>query len=369
MNKPLFQLIFTQIKEFLREPGALFWSFIFPIAMAWGLGMAFSDHKIIVRSVAIVENQKIKNSLLKQFILTETKPSKIVSENNIPTFEKTISNKKLGNTTYKFLNTSWDSSVILLKRGNINVILTEDEKDIHFNFDPSNPEAQLIHMQLPNIINKTIVSDNSESIEPMTVQGTRYIDFLVPGLIAMGVMMSCLWGVSYTLIEKRSKKLLRRIVATPLKKSDFLTAQMVTRVMITFCESLLLIIFSYYYFSLKIQGSILALSILFIAGNTAFIGIAVLISSHTSNVQMGNGLINAVITPMMMLSGIFFSYHNFPAWAIPVIKLLPLTIFADGIRSIFIEGAGLMKIAEPISILFITGIVTFTVGMKIYKWF
>ncbi len=369
MNKPLFQLIFTQLKEFIREPGALFWSFIFPIAMAWGLGMAFSDQKKIVRNVGVVVNTNVQESLLKKFIQKETSSSTQDKETKILTFEKTIKNPKLGNTTYRFMPTTWDSAVILMKRGNINVILTEDVQDIHFNFDPSNPEAQLIQMQLPNIINNQTVSVNIEQISPMMVKGTRYIDFLVPGLIAMGVMMSCLWGVSYTLIEKRSKKLLRRMVATPLKKSHFLMAQLITRLIITFFESVFLILFSYFYFHLTIQGSIPALFILFIAGNISFIGIAILISSHTSNVQMGNGLINAVVTPMMLLSGIFFSYHNFPAWAIPVIKYLPLTIFADGVRSIFIEGAGLLQISQALIILIVSGIITFLAGLKMYKWF
>jgi len=369
MKKPLIQLIFTQIKEFVREPGALFWSFIFPIAMAWGLGMAFSDHKEIIRNVAIVRCSSTHDSLLKNFLNNQTKKIQLHSDDGILQHEKTITNKKLGNTSYRFLCTSWDSAVILLKRGNINVILTENEKGIQYHFDPANPEAQLIQMQLPSLINHQTINADTEFIKPLTVEGTRYIDFLVPGLMAMGVMMSCLWGVSYTLIEKRSKKLLRRMVATPLKKSHFLIAQLLTRILITLCESLVLIVFAYYYFHLQIQGSIPALIILFLVGNIAFIGIAILISSHTSNVQMGNGLINAVVTPMMLLSGIFFSYHNFPSWAVTVIKILPLTIFADSVRSIFIEGAGLMQVSTSIIILTVTGVITFGVGLKIYKWF
>ena len=369
MNKPLFQLIFSQIKEFVREPGALFWSFIFPIAMAWGLGMAFSDHKEIIRSVAIVSNKGTHDSLLNKFLNRNTTKILSHSEDGIPRHEKTIKNNKLGNVTYRFLCTSWDSAVVLLKRGNVNMILTENKKGIQYHFDPANPEAQLIQMQLPLLINNQVVNMNTEAVNPLTIAGTRYIDFLVPGLMAMGVMMSCLWGVSYTLIEKRSKRLLRRMVATPLKKSHFLMAQLITRILITFCESLVLIVFAYYYFHLTIQGSLLALMVLFLAGNFAFIGIAILISSHTSNVQMGNGLINAVVTPMMLLSGIFFSYHNFPSWAVIVIKVLPLTIFADSVRSIFIEGAGLMQASTSIIILTLTGVVTFGAGLKFYKWF
>jgi len=184
----------------------------------------------------------------------------------------------------------------------------------------------------------------------------------------MGVMMSCMWGISYGLIEKRSKKLLRRLVATPMKKSYFLVALITVRIAMNFIESLILFIFALFVFDMVIQGSIPALILLFISGNIAFAGIAVFVSSNTSNTEVGNGLINFVVFPLMVLSGIFFSYHNFPDWSIPVIQKLPLTILADGIRSIFNEGAGFSEVGIPILVLSATGIVFFSAGLKIFKW-
>ncbi len=202
----------------------------------------------------------------------------------------------------------------------------------------------------------------------MTVTGTRYIDFLVPGLISLGVMMSCMWGISYGIIEKRSKKLLRRLVATPMKKSHFLMALITVRITLNFLESVILLLFSLLVFRISVQGSITALILLYLAGNISFSGIAIFVSSHTSNTEVGNGLINFVVTPMMVLSGIFFSYQNFPEWSLPVIKNLPLTMLTDGIRSVFNEGAGYNEVALPILILTLTGIVFFTAGLKIFKW-
>jgi ABC-type multidrug transport system permease subunit len=112
-----------------------------------------------------------------------------------------------------------------------------------------------------------------------------------------------------------------------------------------------------------------ALLLVFLAGNFAFAGLAVFVSSRTSNTEVGNGFINAIVFPMMILSGIFFSYHNFPDWAIPVIQMLPLTMLADGIRSIFIEGTGLVQVAPPILILTAIGALFFTAGLKIFKWY
>jgi len=180
--------------------------------------------------------------------------------------------------------------------------------------------------------------------------------------------MSSMWGISYGIIEKRSKKLLRRLVATPMKKSHFLIALIAVRVTMNFIEALALILFAIITFNMTIQGSMSALLLLFIAGNVAFAGIAVFVSSHTSNTEVGNGLINAVVMPMMVLSGIFFSYQNFPGWSVNVIKALPLTMLTDGIRSIFNEGAGYNEVAVPILVLSATGIIFFGTGLKIFKW-
>ena len=185
----------------------------------------------------------------------------------------------------------------------------------------------------------------------------------------MGIMMSCMWGISYNMIDRRAKKLLRRLVATPMKKSYFLIAQMVVRITMNLIESSLLFLFAFLVFNFRLQGNPIALIIIFISGNIAFEGIAILISSRTSNTEIGNGLINAVVMPMMVLSGIFFSYHNFPDWSIPIIQTLPLTMLADGIRSIFIEGAGFNEIIIPSLVLATIGIIFFSAGLRIFKWY
>ena len=159
------------------------------------------------------------------------------------------------------------------------------------------------------------------------------------------------------------------MVATPMKKTNLLTALITARFCMNIIEAVLLFFFAWLYFGIQIQGSIPALIVLFIAGNIAFAGISVLISSHTSNPEIGNGLINAVVTPMMVVSGIFFSYQHFPDWTIPIIRHLPLTMLADGVRSIFNEGAGFMQIWKETLILSVMGLVTYIIGLKIFKWY
>jgi ABC-2 type transport system permease protein len=370
----LWQLTSALFREIIREPGVLFWGILFPILMSLGLGLAFTKKADSIRKIAIINNNErvlsgSDKTVLADFLQNNCEKN-ISGEKEEWRWKCVIKDEKLGNSIFLFYDMGWNEAVKFLKRGTINVLLSDKNDSVEYHFDPMNPDAELTYLKLSNIVGggKVLQVENSSQIKPLTVTGTRYIDFLVPGLIAMGVMMSSMWGISYGIIEKRSKKLLRRLVATPMKKSHFLIALITVRIIMNFIESSVLFLFALFAFNMTIQGDISALILLFLAGNIAFAGIAVLVSSHTSNTEVGNGLINFVVFPMMVLSGIFFSYQNFPDWSIPVIKNLPLTMLTDGIRSIFNEGAGYHEVAMPILILTAIGIVFFTAGLKIFKW-
>ena len=372
--RQLWQLIAALFREIIREPGVLFWGILFPILMSLGLGLAFTKKADVIRKVAIINisdrsSAGSENSTVAGFLEKQCEKN-TSGDYNAWKWKYTIKDEKLGNSIFLFYIMKWDDAIRFLKRGTINVLLLGKNDSIEYHFDPMNPDAQLTYLKLSTIVGNgqiQTIQGNSE-IKPLTVTGTRYIDFLVPGLIAMGVMMSSMWGISYGIIEKRSKKLLRRLVATPMRKSHFLIALITVRITMNFIESLVLFLFALFAFKMTIQGNISALILIFLAGNIAFAGIAVFVSSHTSNTEVGNGLINFVVFPMMVLSGIFFSYQDFPDWSLPVIKNLPLTMLTDGIRSIFNEGAGYHEVAIPILILLAIGTLFFTVGLKIFKW-
>lgn len=373
-HNQLLQITAALFKEIIREPGVLFWGIIFPILMSLGLGIAFTKKADVIRKVAVVlsSEQPVANdssSVIASFLKKNCEKN-ISAGNSDLKWKLVLKDDKLGNSIFFFYEMDWKESMMQLKRGTVNIVLLEKKGIPEYHFDPLNPDAQLTYMKLHEFIggNNIIPSGNSDNIKPLTVIGTRYIDFLIPGLISMGVMMSCLWGISYGLIEKRSKKLLRRLVATPMKKSHFLLSLITVRIGMNFIESLVLFIFALIAFKMTVQGSLSALFVMFMAGNFAFSGIAIFISSHTSKTEVGNGLINFVVFPMMVLSGIFFSYHNFPDWAIPVIQNLPLTMLTDGIRSIFNEGAGYNEVGLSIVILSAVGAIFFAAGLKIFKW-
>ncbi|MEW6674163.1 MAG: ABC transporter permease [Thermodesulfobacteriota bacterium] len=374
-REQLAQLISAHFKEIFREPEVIFWGMIFPMLMSLGLGIAFTKKADIVRHVALIDTGRISMSSpppasgIESFL--ERKAEKISPEGGeAARYKITTKDDQLGNTTFFFQITGWENAMTLMKRGSLSVAITEDGGRIQYHFDPSNTDAQLTYLKLSQILGGegSPPATAINNVKTLTVRGTRYIDFLVPGLIAMGIMMSCMWGMSYGMIEKRSQKLLRRMVATPMKKSHLLMALMIVRIAMNLIESALLLVFAHLVFDTSIWGNPAALLVVFLAGNIAFAGIAVFVSCHTEKTETGNGLINVVVMPMMVLSGIFFSYHNFPEWSHPFIRKLPLSLLADGLRSIFIEGAGFSEIYVPAVILTAIGLFFFAVGLKIFKW-
>lgn len=368
----LFQLVVAHSREIIREPEVIFWGVIFPMLISLGLGIAFTKKPDITRNVALIQSSQISASAPAEPDITKYLPHHIEQVNfdpKGPRYELIQHDARMGNTTFIFIRTDWDNAMTLMKRGFLSVAITEDDGRLYYHFDPANMDAQLTYLKLSKILNRApSPAEGNDNIYALTVRGTRYIDFLVPGLIAMGIMMSCMWGISYGVIEKRSQKLLRRMVATPMRKSHFLASLMFVRIALNLIESALLVIFAYLVFDISIQGNLAALLLIFFAGNIAFSGIAVFVSSRTGKTETGNGLINVVVMPMMVLSGIFFSYHNFPEWSHPFIRKLPLTLLTDGLRAVFIEGAGLTEAFLPFVVLTATGLLFFAVGLKIFKW-
>jgi ABC-type multidrug transport system permease subunit len=377
MNSPvsfyqLWHLLTAHFKEIIRQPAVIFWGVIFPILISLGLGMAFTQKTETIYRVGIAgatgdyKNDKplsvdFFKELNRDFVIENAPGSQ---------WQLQIKDQDLGDTCFLFFPVSWHQAMVLIKRGELNLVIDQPEEGkIRYHFDPANPEAELAYLKLSAAIDGKAGAVNDKGlVSPLAVAGTRYIDFLIPGLIGMIVMMSCMWGVSYGMIDKRSKKLLRRMVATPMKKSHFLVALMAVRIFMNIIEVFLLFIVACLVFDITIQGSAAALVCVFFAGNIAFCGIAVFTSSRTANTEVGNGLVNAVVMPMTVLSGIFFSYHNFPDWSIAFIRKLPLTMFIDAVRSIFNEGAGFAETGLAVISLTAVGIIFFSLGLRIFRW-
>lgn len=359
----LWQLISINYKEFLREPGILFWSLAFPVLMAWVLGIAFTKRAESVQTIPFVGSQAMVTRL--DSFLNETEK---ITNSKQTLYQKTFDNK-LGKLTFRLIPATYDSAILMLKRGETSLILREQGDSVAYLLDPQNAEAKLNYLFLSAAMNHDPLIYNTGSVQLLSQSGTRYVDFLIPGLLALGIMNGFLWGIGYTLIEIRTKKLLRRMVAAPMKKSMFIFSHFFSRLTLSVFEALVLFCFGWFYFRIQIQGSLAAFLLIFLAGSFCFAGIAILMGSRTSSSRVGNSLINVITLPMMVLSGIFFSYHNFPEVVIPVIQKLPLTLLTDSLRSIMTEGTGIRENLSAMFILSGVGTVCFFLGLRIYKWY
>ncbi|EQA35018.1 ABC-2 family transporter protein [Leptospira inadai serovar Lyme str. 10] len=352
--KQIYHLVSIQLKEFYREPGIIFWAFVFPIAIAGVLGLAFTTHGVPVARVAIISSS----------------PNAAILSQRIETAFAKTEDDLHGLGVINPILLSEDAAIKALKRGELNLLVKElSNGNLEYSFDPKNASAQRDYLLLSNaLFAESKSKEVNSSIRTLDSKGTRYIDYLVPGMLAMGVMNSCLWGVGWNLIEMRMKKLLRRMSATPMNKLGFVLSFFFTRLIVTILESIIFLSFTFLVFDNAFIGSVPGAVLIYLTGNFTFACIGILVGSRAQNSQVGNGLVNAVTFPMMVLSGIFFSYKNFPDIVLPFVKNLPLTLMADSLRAVFIEGAGLIESLPACGLLFLFGAVFLTFGLRIFRW-
>jgi ABC-type multidrug transport system permease subunit len=353
MVSALRELYLMHLREFFRDWEIILWSVLLPVAMAWVLGVAFVQKKVTTRQIAVVGDLR-QSSELREVI------NEIENRN--------ISRPKKSNdhSVFRFTFTDREAALRLLRKGKIVLFIElSDEGVVRFHLDPANETSYLSYL----ILSRRLSQERVEmQLTPVSTHGNRYIDFLIPGLIALGIMNSCLWGIGYVIIEYRMKKLMRRMIATPVSRAVILASFFLSRMTINFVEAALLFLFGYLYFGFKLQGDIGSVLLLFVSGNIAFAGLAFLLASRADNTRTGNGVINAFSIPLMLASGIFFSYTNFPEAIQPLLQYSPLALLADAFRTIFNSVGESREILIPAAILNAFGVFCFSISLKIFRW-
>lgn len=276
---PLAQLFLARIREFYREPSALFWTYGFPILMALALGLAFKDGSGKAIPVAVVDGP----FAAERVAILSADPGLIV---------KTVASE----------NASWLGGGMLLEIGG--------EEQLVYRFDPTHPDAMAAKRKVDDLLQRAAGRRDAVPTKDQLVQarGSRYIDFLIPGLIGMNIVSSSMWGIGYNIVEARKRRVLKLLSATPMRHGDYLLSFILARLVFLLSEVIILMLFAVFVFDVQIQGSLLWLSAVTIAGAMAFAGLAMFIASRTNNTETVSGLINLVMLPMWLLSGVFFAY-------------------------------------------------------------
>jgi ABC-2 type transport system permease protein len=338
-NHPLFQLTLMRMREFIREPEALFWSMIFPIALAAGLGIAFRTRAPEVLKVAAV-TPRLAEALRQEKLLDVTQLSPELAEEFVRTGKVAL------------------------------VAEPADDGSVVYRYDDTNPEGRQAKMLADQAVQrafgrKDAISGNDRI---MREPGSRYIDFLIPGLIGMGIMGNSIWGPGFAIVDARRKKLLKRIVATPMPRHYYLISFLMWRMILLPVDVGIPLAFGAWVFGVPLRGPFLALVGICVLATLAFSAGGLLIASRVRTIEAASGLMNLSMVPMWILSGVFFSSQRFPDLVQPAIKALPLTAAIDALRANMLQGAGFAQMAPQAAVLGAWLVVCFGLALGLFRW-
>lgn len=339
---PLRELILMRLRTFVREPEALFWTFGFPILLTIGLGLAFRED-------------------------ADPPPAAIAVESG-----------SAGEDYLQALQGSPDVAPVLLepeeaegalRRGEVALIVSGDSMVV-FRFDPARPESREARLVIEGVLQRAAGATRPLAIADDIERhpGGRYIDWLIPGLIGLNLMSTGMWGIGFGIVTMRQKKQLKRLIATPMRKSHFLAAQILARMAFLLLEIPPIILFAWLAFDVTIAGSPVLLLGLILLGTLAFAGLGLLAASRARTIEGVSGINNVIMLPMFVMSGVFFSASRFPDAMQPVIKLLPLTALNDSLREVFNEGLGMGAVLPEIGVLSVWTLGTFALALYLYRW-
>lgn len=345
---PLWQLTLARLREFFRRPAAVFWVYGFPLGMALILGAAFRDRP---------------PDRVRVDIRTDGPAGPAAAEALAVAINSDQIEAKTGDeaTTRNRLRTAKTDLVV--------TPATAPATAAEYFLEPNRPEATLARTAVDaELLRRRVPGYQAPAESKLTEPGGRYIDFLIPGLLGINLMGGGLWGVGFVVVDMRVRKLLKRFLATPMRRTDFLLALMFSRLIFTLIEIVLLLTFAYFVFDIRIRGDLMAFTGLVLLGGASFAGVGLLVASRAETIETVSGLMNAVMLPMYLFSGVFFSSERFPEAMQPIIQALPLTALNDGLRAVMNDGGGWSAAAGPAIILTLWGVVSFALAFKLFRW-
>jgi ABC-2 type transport system permease protein len=342
-RSPLWQLTYVRMMGFLREPEAIFWVFAFPILLALALGIAFRS-----------------SGPPKSVVAIEAGPGAAPIEAALraaPTLQVRV--------------LSGGEAAAALRRGKISALVRPVANGVPvLVFDPARPETRLAQLEITDALERAAgrVDRVRPRLDTRTRPGSRYIDFLIPGLLGLNLLGTGMWGIGFPIANARQLKLLKRVIATPMKRGDYLLALMLARLFWLVLEVVAIVAFGWLAFGVILRGSWPGFVAVTIVGALAFSALGLLVASRARTIEAVSGLMNVVMMPMWMLCGSFFSSDRFPAAMQPFIKALPLTAANDALRALMNEGAGFSAILPQLGILVAWGAISFWLALRLFRW-
>jgi len=345
MSRPgsaLVQLTLWRFREFMREPEALFWVFAFPILLALALGIAFRGRGLPTARIAVAAEAPGAVALAARL-------------DAWPRIDAIVLDSA--------------AAAVRLRVGRIALIVHGGDPTI-LEFDSTRSESDVAQLLVRSALQELAGRRDIITIgeHPVTERGSRYIDFLIPGLLGLNIMGTGMWGVGFGIVRSRQNRLLKRFLASPMRKRDFLLGNIMARLTFLLLEVPIVVLFGRFAFGVPVRGSWLDLLLFSVLGAMTFAGLGLLVASRARTVEGVSGLMNLVMVPMWIFSGVFFAWSNFPDSFEPVIRALPLTALNDALRSVMLEGSPIASNLGPIVVLLGWGLLSFGLALRLFRW-
>jgi ABC-2 type transport system permease protein len=343
-ERSLVQLTLMRFREFVREPEAVFWVFIFPVLLAAGLGIAFRNQPAQRTAIIVVGSSDRTDGLVRAL---RADSSLAVAVANEATARRELVTGRVAL-----------------------VVVPVGAGKVEYRFDPDRPESQLARLQVDDAVQRGQGRHDPVAVGERRVSepGARYIDFVVPGLLGMNLMGSGIWGLGFAIVDARRKRLLKRLIATPMSKPQYLASFMLSRLTMLVLEVALLLGFAVLVFGVPLRGSLTSLAAVCLISALSFSALGLLIASRARTIEAASGLMNLVMLPMWIFSGVFFSSSRFPDAVQPLIQALPLTAVNDALRASMLEGAGWSVLSPELAIISAWLVVSFGLALRLFRW-
>jgi ABC-2 type transport system permease protein len=335
------ELTLTRVRVMLREPEVIFWVFAFPLLLAAGLGVAFRDPPPEPVVVAVEAGSAAERYLEPLAASGEVRPTLL----------------------------SPGATHDALRRGQAALVMGGTE-EVVLRHDPTRPEGRTARLVVDALLQEAAGAPRVLEVrtEEVRQRGARYIDWLIPGLIGFNLLSTSLWAIGFYVVQMRSNRQLKRLVATPMRRRDFLLSQMAARMLFVAVEVPLLVLFAWLVFGVAVEGSLLALTLVVVLGAACFSGLGLLAAARPRTTEGVSGIINVIMMPMLVLSGVFFSASRFPDAVQPLVRALPLTAFNDAARGIYNDGVSLMALPLELAVMVVWTVVGFGVALRWFRW-
>ena len=349
---PLVELTRSRLLEFLREPEAVFWVFIFPVLLALALGIAFRSKPVDTLRVAV--------------------------RTGVPA-EARISAMLRGSAGLTVVELPADEADRALRTGKVDVVVegvsvaagaNGEPLAVNYRFDTTRAEGRAARLAADDALQRALGRPDllSARDERVALPGNRYIDFLIPGLVGLNLMGSGMWGLGFAVVQARVRKLLKRFAATPMRRSHYLLSFMLSRLVGLVLEVAVVVGFGWLLFGVAVHGSLLDLAVVSLLGALTFAGLGLLVAARPRTIEGVSGWMNLVQLPMWLFSGTFFSYERFPAAVQPAIRVLPLTALNDALRAVINDGTPLAANWPALLVMALWGGISFAVALRLFRW-